>query len=182
MSKEYSANESLLQSYRGIFISSESFLLAVGAIVAGERLWFPSVVLGVIAVGMIWFMWFPVVCARLRIVDFYDFKLEEFKAEGQDNYESKEEAYVKNRKIRAAVNAQASKMKRTNWRPTRIKIDFVLPCIFTVIWGLITCLSFTSGTPSAKSTPSSASRSASSYNAGGWHTQVCFCACSFRCE
>ena len=65
----------LLQSHRRIFVSSQSFILAVGAIVARERMPVISVVVALLALYMIWGMWFPIVRSRHRIVDFYKFDI-----------------------------------------------------------------------------------------------------------
>jgi len=71
--ERWNANESLLQSYRSIFISSVSFLLAVGAIVA-EKSIAVLMAVAVVSVLMIWAIWFRVVRARHLIVDYYMYR------------------------------------------------------------------------------------------------------------
>src|SRR5512139_2571148 len=98
MEDRYSANESLLQSYRSIFISSQSFLLAVGAIVSGKSPWVLYITT-VLSLGMIWLLWFPVVRARHKIVDFHKFRTR-LSADDQKQLCSEKE-YVHDRKLRA---------------------------------------------------------------------------------
>lgn len=74
MKDKWELNEQLLQSYRGVFISSQSFMLAVGAIVWGKDK--DLNVFGItcaVGIGMIWLMWFGVVRARHKIVDYYKY-------------------------------------------------------------------------------------------------------------
>lgn len=130
---KYQVNEDLLQSYRSIFISSESFLLAVGAIFLGKSLLL-LVITSVIGLIMIWFLWFPIVRARHKIVDYY-----KFQADGSlssiDSVCTIHE-YVHNRRKRNQTNTNLG--IRTNWRKTRKKIDLYLPILFSIVWiGLI---------------------------------------------
>lgn len=125
--ERWKANEALLQSYRSIFISSESFLLAVGAIVVEKSL---AVLLAVAVVSlfMIWAIWFPVVRARHLIVDYYKYR----SLKGPPDDLCTEDEYVHKRTLRRAANRLLG--IRTNWRPTRWKIDLLLPILFSVVW------------------------------------------------
>jgi len=125
----YSVNESLLQSYRSIFISSQSFLLAVGAIAVDKS----TIILfatAIISLVMILWIWLPVVVSRHRIVDYYKF--------GADLPHDKraalctEKEYVHNRALRKEANATFR--LRTNWRPTRLKLDVAIPGLFFLLW------------------------------------------------
>ena len=127
MEERYTVNETLLQSYRTIFISSQSFLLAVGAIVAGKN---PGVlfITAVLSLVMIWFIWFPVVRARHRIVDYYKiYKM----LSATDIERLSENEYVHDHILRAKANKLFG---ITNWRETRIKIDIMIPVLFSLIW------------------------------------------------
>jgi hypothetical protein len=118
----WSINESLLQSYRSIFISSQSFLLAVGAIVSGKS----DVVLyatAAISLIMIWAIWFPVVRSRHLIVDYYKFGMMDFC--GEDDYVNKSD--VRN-------NANKQFKIETNWRKTRKKLDLYTPILVSLVW------------------------------------------------
>jgi hypothetical protein len=125
----WSVNESLLQSYRSIFMTSQSFLLAVGAIVSGKDL---VVFLSLFVVGVltIWGVWFPVVRARHRIVDYYKY------AAGLDAAQRAalctEKQYVHDAAVRRQTNAMFG--IETNWRPTRIKMDLLMPVLFSFVW------------------------------------------------
>jgi len=125
--ERWSINESLLQSYRSIFISSESFLLAVGAIVTDKSI---TVLMATafISVLMIWAIWFPVVRARHLIVDYYKYR----SLSGVPTNLCTEADYVHNKVLRKAAN-EALKIE-TNWRPTRWKIDLLTPVLFSVVW------------------------------------------------
>lgn len=125
----WSINESLLQSYRSIFISSQSFLLAVGAIVSGKN----AAVLfitAVVSLAMIWLIWFPVVTSRHKIVDYYKFVAR--LSETDKLRLCSEHEYVHNRALRSSANKLFG--IDTNWRPTRMKIDLLIPVSFTLIW------------------------------------------------
>lgn len=125
----WSINESLLQSYRSLFISSQSFLLAVGAIMVGKDrviLW----CVGGFGLVMIWLMWFPAVRARHRIVDYYKFAAA--LAPDQRAGLCSEGTYVNDRAARRAANALFG--IDTNWRQTRLKLDLLTPVMFTAVW------------------------------------------------
>jgi len=126
MNEKYSIYESLLQSYRTIFISSQSFLIAIGAILldSDNPFWLLFTVF-VLALVIIWVLWFPVVRARARLVDYYKFGFDSNKL-GKD-----EDDYVHDKEFRNKVNKEVNKI---NWRPTRRKIDIYLPILFTIIW------------------------------------------------
>jgi len=127
---KWNTNESLLQSYRSIFISSESFLVAVCAL-----LWTQSMiilfVITILSLLIIWFIWFPVVVSRHRIVDYYKYNME-----GVEFFEKPTPLrYVKDRKYRSQLNKKIG--LKSNWRDTRIKIDLLLPAIYTLLWILM---------------------------------------------
>lgn len=127
--EKWSINESLLQSYRSIFISSQSFLLAVGAIVSGKS----TIVLlatAFISLLMIWAIWFPVVRARHRIVDYYKYGAT-LPEPGRFALCSEKE-YVHNKEMRTKANKAFG--IRGNWRPTRWKIDLLTPVLFSIVW------------------------------------------------
>lgn len=131
--ERWTVNESLLQSYRSIFISSQSFLLTAGAVFSGkqpEYLTYATVTLGLI---MIWLIWFPVVRARLKIVDYHKYAsalrpraLREICSEHE---------YVQNASKRKHANQILG--IANNWRATRIKMDVMLPILFTALWILL---------------------------------------------
>jgi len=129
---KWSINETLLQSYRSIFISSQAFLLAVGAIVSGKN---EVVLFSVAAISllMIWVIWFPVVRSRHKIVDYY--KCSSQLSETNRSQLCSEKEYVHNRKLRTQAN-QLFDIK-TNWRETRFKIDLLIPICFSVIWTVL---------------------------------------------
>ena len=126
---KWSINESLLQSYRSIFISSQSFLLAVGAIVSGKDI---NVLLATASISllMIWAIWFPVVRARHRIVDYYKYSAS--LEEPQKSKLCSEKEYVHNCKLRKKANEVFG--IKTNWRPTRVKLDLLTPLLFSEVW------------------------------------------------
>ena len=128
---KWSVNESLLQSHRSIFISSQAFLIAVGAILLEADK--PEWLLQLIAVSgliIIWWFWVRVVINRARIVDYYKFQLND----GFKIYFDKcsEDDYVKNKDgKRKSINKTIGK---SNLRATRWKMDVGLPIIFSLIW------------------------------------------------
>ncbi len=126
---KWAINESLLQAYRSTFISSQSFLLAVGAIVSGKSsvLVYLTAAVGLLA---IWAIWFPVVTSRHRIVDYhkYSARLDASQLETLCS----EHEYVHDRVRRARANALFK--LGTNWRTTRVKIDLGMPLLFSIVW------------------------------------------------
>lgn len=128
--QKWSVNENLLQHYRSIFISSQSFIIAVGAIMVGKPSWI-FIPIFLISLIMIWFIWFPVVKSRHRIVDYYKYSLE------LDDTLIKnlctETEYVNDKRKRNEAN-KLFKNDIGNWRSTRIKVDLILPISFSVIW------------------------------------------------
>ena len=137
---EWNTNESLLQSYRSIFLSSQSFLLAVGAILIdkGNIL----ILVAAIALIQIWFIWFRVVYARLLIVDYYKYGglLEDEvlnSVGGHLAYLKADDKYVQDTEYRKKVNSIFKSCDLNfskNMRTTRIKIDVLIPVTFTLIW------------------------------------------------
>ncbi len=124
----WEVNESLLQSYRSIFISCESFLLAVGALLYDQMLLLGF--MSVIGLLIIWLFWYPVVRSRHLIVDYY-----KFRATLNDDGASQLctlEQYVHRRNLRRKANQVFG--LRTNWRSTRLKMDLWLPIVFSLMW------------------------------------------------
>lgn len=126
---KWAINESLLQAYRSTFVSSQSFLLAVGAIFSGKS---HVLVYITVAVGLAvtWLIWFPVVRARHRIVDYYKFGHELTSAERSQI--CSEHDYVHDRAKRDQTNISFN--IKTNWRKTRLKLDFGMPALFSIVW------------------------------------------------
>lgn len=130
LTSKWSVNASLLQSHRSIFISSQTFLIAVGAILLETDK--PEWLLWLLAVSgwtIIWWFWFRVVVIRARFADYYKFQIDDKNKANFDN--CSEEEYVKNKEKRDSIN---NKINKSNWRTTRKKMDFGLPVIFSTIW------------------------------------------------
>lgn len=84
----------------------------------------------VCAAIIIWYLWFSVVTARHRVIDYYKFQLDESIA---CKFTScAEDEYVKNKDGKR--NAINHAIRKRNWRATRIKIDLLLPIMFSIIW------------------------------------------------
>ena len=127
--EKWSINETLLQSYRSIFVPSQSFLLAVGAIVSGRN----SLVLyttAAISLVMIWIIWFPVVRSRHRIVDYYKYGV--MLSETARSELCTEKEYVHDDKLRKKANMLFG--IDSNWRSTRKKLDLLTPLLVTSLW------------------------------------------------
>jgi hypothetical protein len=139
---EWNTNESLLQSYRSIFLSSQSFLLAVGAILIDKENTTLLYIVGIMALFQIWFIWFRVVYTRLLIVDYYKYggllnNKEIDNLGGNREYLQADDKYVSDLEYRKKVNSifvNSGSNFTSNLRTTRIKIDIIIPVIFTLIW------------------------------------------------
>lgn len=135
--------ESALQSYRGHFLSSQSFMLAVGAIVLDKSI-ILVILVSIIAILQIWGIWFKIMRKKTITVDFYKFKMYKyFDSKGILKKSNKkpltENTYINNKLIRKIVNYQMKdllnqKKKFRNIRFTRIRIDVIIPCSFSIIW------------------------------------------------
>lgn len=123
----WEVNEGLLQSYRSMFVSSQSFLLAFGAIVS-ERSSFLTMLIVVVGFYMIYGLWKPVVESRRLEVDFHKGQMDDSSIDpGCDLREYKDDE--KKREHANKVFGFA-----TNKRSTRIKLDHMIPCIFALLW------------------------------------------------
>lgn len=128
--ERWNVNETLLQSYRSIFISSQSFILAVGAIVL-DKSTFILAAIAIMSLIMIWVVWFPVVVSRHKIVDFYKYRA----LKPADIPDCSESEYVHDQGKREQANEVFG--ITTNWRKTRIKLDLFIPIMFTLVWLLL---------------------------------------------
>ncbi len=141
----WSVYESNLQSYRSNMIASQSFLLAVAGLFFGRSNCL-GLICAFIALVQLWYIWYRVIRVRTLIVDFYKYGLGQkysctggFLGPGEKALD--ERTYCTNWAIRKIVNdsefANYNGMKcfvRQNWRLTRIKLDIIMPVLFTVLW------------------------------------------------
>jgi len=147
-SEKWATYEANTQSYRSIFHSSQSFLLAVGALLLdkSDTLLFITCT---IALFNIWYIWSRVIIIRTRIVDYHKFSLgDRFDKDGNETNDSikdnklDESVYARDKTIRNKVNEQVSGMgeiwnrkeKFKNMRLSRIKIDILIPATYTLVW------------------------------------------------
>lgn len=128
---KWSVNESLLQSHRSIFICSQTFLIAVGAILLeANKPWWLLWFIAALGFIIIWWFWVGVVISRGRIVDYYKFQLNE---KWKSHFDKcSEDDYVKN--IDGKRKSINKKIGKRNLRVTRKKLDVGLPIIFSLIW------------------------------------------------
>ena len=119
---KWTINESLLQSYRTIFISSQSLFISAAALTTGG--WIHLVIIGIAIFQL--YIGFTVVRARALIVDYHKH------AVGSVRPELTEKEYVHDLKRRTEVNKTIG--ISTNWRQTRFKVDVLVPLSFLIIW------------------------------------------------
>ena len=127
---KWAVNETLLQSYRMIFISTQSLFIAVG-ILSLDKSMYLFLLLLCSAMFTMYYIWIPVVNARHKIVDYYKYALDLSKQERANLCSLA--IYTSNDEERIKANA-ILKMQRGKWSPTRIKIDIVIPSLLTFIW------------------------------------------------
>lgn len=148
--EQWSVYESNVQAYRGLAMSAQSLFLAVGAILLDETL--PLIAVMVLAMTATWWVFFPVIFARTAIVDFHKFDLgRRFDRAGHvredpaaPGLREVEYAKVTNRALRGRVYAEVTRGNRVRYgadapafrtlRQTRLKLDLVMPCLFTAAW------------------------------------------------
>lgn len=120
----WSIYEANVQSYRSIMLSSQSLLLAVGAILIEKPLW---VLLLVSSIAMIqlWYIWFRVIYSRVKVVDYYKFGM----------YKTRKytlNQYIEDKRIRTLLNKEYGVSK--TFRPTRLKLDIILSITINFVW------------------------------------------------
>jgi hypothetical protein len=125
----WSANERLLQSYRLIFILSQTFMLGVGALFWGVS-WIVLCLVGGISVCIIWGVWVPVVFARHRIVDYYKHACT--LTDTEFGSLCTEAEYVSNADSRRKAN-ELFKI-HGNLGVTRLKLDIIVPSALSLLW------------------------------------------------
>jgi hypothetical protein len=120
ISDHWTTNESLLQSYRSIFIASQSLFISGAALTVNT--WINLIIVGT-AIFHLW-IGYTIVNTRTKIVDFYKYDLSRFITNIDDYIHDKDKR----------LNANRSAGIKTNWRKTRIKIDIYIPLSFLIIW------------------------------------------------
>jgi len=130
--EKWSVNESLLQSYRQISLSCQGFILTAGAIFYGKASLFAFVLFCLIALAVTWLIWFPIVRARMRVVDFHKHA---HLSQAPDSELCSENEYVNCKTHREAANKKFG--IKSNWRSTRIKLDIALPVLFSLLWAVL---------------------------------------------
>lgn len=152
---EWALYDSITQSYRSNMLATQAILMAVTAIFYEKSC---LLVVMICCFGLFnqWFIWYPVIRARVLISDYHkfnakfnfsknvDIKGNERKSPNQE--ELTEQEYVSKRNVRRNANAvivkrTGNKKFKTNWRPTRRKLDILLPLSFSIIWVVILILS-----------------------------------------
>lgn len=152
---EWTLYDTNVQAYRSNMISSQSLLLAVAAIFYEKS---TVLVIAICMVGLInqWYIWYRIIRARAIISDFHKFNaLFELSLNVNDDGDIwkkgdlylSEQTYVSKPNVREKANewiAQktGNRKYKTNYRITRVKLDIILPAMFSIIWALILCFSF----------------------------------------
>lgn len=152
---EWALYDSITQTYRSNMLASQAILMAVTAIFYGKS-WILVVMTCILGLFNQWFVWYPVIRSRALISDFHKFNakfnfsqdvaINGEKRKPPNSKEITEQVYVRNKEVRKKANAVLAKKTRqekykTNWRPTRKKLDIVLPVSFSIIWLVILVLS-----------------------------------------
>lgn len=138
--KKWAVYESNVQQYRVLSATVQSFLLAVGSVLFTQK-GVPNLLMlliAVLGVAHILFIWYPIVKARHKIIDYYKYQhYENLSSEKQIELEAycPEHDYVHDESKWREVNARF--FRRPNlklWRETRHKLDRVVPAGYVIIW------------------------------------------------
>ena len=125
----WSVYEANVQAYRGSFNASQAILLAFGAIIYGKNTSLFAFI-AILALAQIWYIWFRVIRSRILIVDYHKIFIDpKYRPPEHDIGES---AYLNDEKARREFNKAAN--MHSNWRLSRIKMDILLPILYTVLW------------------------------------------------
>ena len=144
--EEWGVYESNVQAYRSNFLSSQSILLAVGAITYANS-FILTTIIAVISVIQIWYIWFRVIYVRTQILDYHKYAMNTiFDKKGNirdertnpQNYLS-EQTYIRDKSVRKEVYKNMTSIwgRQENFhtlRLTRIKFDILIPASMTLIW------------------------------------------------
>ena len=139
---QWSTYESNVQAYRSNFLSSQSILLAVGAIVLEQKSFLVFIIVFLLAIVQIWYIWVRAIIVRCCIVDFHKFNMSTlFDKDGNcvsnPSEPLREKDYATITRTRKKVNDGMTKMmgeKFVNIRLTRFKFDILIPAMMTIIW------------------------------------------------
>jgi hypothetical protein len=157
---QWTTYEGNVQAYRGLALSAQGLFLAVGAILLGTESLVPLVAVLCLSMLATWWVFFPVIFARTAIVDFHKFHLgRRFDRSGNpataattDFLREKEYARVTDRDLRRKVYDALTEEERREpgvaapafrtMRQTRLKLDLVMPAMFTVTWVIFVAYAF----------------------------------------
>ena len=148
----WSVYDSMIQSYRSSMIASQALLLAVEAVMF-EKQSFIGVIVCVIGLMQLWYIWSPIIKKRAIISDFYKYSafydfVQRIDISGNEipkdkevskEYKLNEDVYVESKSIRDRANSKLAEIEKnsklkSNCRPTRRKLDIIMPISFTIIW------------------------------------------------
>jgi hypothetical protein len=152
--EQWSVYESNVQAYRGNFLSSQSLLLAVGAITLDKSIAL-TIFISIIALIQVWYIWVRTIYVRTRIVDYYKYNMNAiFDSSGNQRSSNTEQArgldedtYLRNAGVRKEVHRTMTKLwgrpeKFRTLRLTRLKFDILIPISITLIWFAFMVYSF----------------------------------------
>ena len=142
IAQKWAVYESNVQQYRVISVTVQSFLLAVGSIWFSAQKTPPTVLLialFAIGIGHIFYIWMPIVHARIKIVDYYKGQLDlSIQRRADLAAFCTEDKYRESADIRLQVVEKFFKPEfQQPVRDTRIKLDIVVPIGYAVIWALM---------------------------------------------
>lgn len=153
--EQWGVYEANVQAYRQISLSTQSLLITAGAfLIEKDTIAFAAV--GLMALALTWFAFFPAIFCRTAIVDFYKFRLyERFDAEGvgrplgtDQEWEPLDErtyADFRNFALRQKVyhsSADSQRQPTRTMRTTRMKLDVVVPACLSFMWAVFAWRAF----------------------------------------
>lgn len=162
---EWHHQDNLLQQYRTISMTAQSFLLTVGTIVASAGTPQPIdryafLVLLAIGITHIAWLWVPVVTARGHIVNFYKFQAEggrpaverlirrsqtifaERWAEGEP-VTIEYSHFAGNKRLRAKIYSEdLRRSQQVTPSSTRFKLDVLTPLCYGIVWFALAVIVF----------------------------------------
>ena len=139
--QNWAVYEANVQQYRVLSATVQSFLLAIGSILFTTSKPVPGFLLMLIValgVGHIAWVWVPIVFARHKVIDYYKFQHDR-KLTPETRLELErlctEKQYIRDRTLRRLVNERYfGDANLRVWRPTRVKLDVVVPLAYVAFW------------------------------------------------
>lgn len=124
--------ESLLQSYRGMFLATHAILLSVAAFTSKGSPFLLHLALGGLAIFLISYCWIPIAYHRGLAVSYMQWLLMNPARIGDNPFEQLKR-FQKDDEYYRRISADGG-FRNLKGGPTRLKMDWIVPFLFLALW------------------------------------------------